>query len=244
MIIFTKYQVKVLFVMFYFLTSFEMGAQNNPLFSIDSIGQNIINADLSNGFEMFNLELFFENRSNDTLQLKWRREFDENCPDQWYITSADPLISYPPSINESVLVITMLPGDSNFIIQQSYVPNFLPGCCDSKIIFFDANNPSNILDTAYFHIGVNSGDCTTTKVAEIENAAGTIFPNPTTGIIQLKDWEAIEQIQIFDCTGRLVYDKQQPKNNVLSVEGLLPNVYCVKIQMKDSNWKVEKLIVQ
>lgn len=66
------------------------------------------------------------------------------------------------------------------------------------------------------------------NVTNIETTAIQVFPNPTTGLLQLENVEA-EEIQVFDCMGRLTFSVKQPRNS-MDISHLPIGIYFLKIQ--------------
>lgn len=54
---------------------------------------------------------------------------------------------------------------------------------------------------------------TPSAVSEIGKTSVRIFPNPTTGLIRISNLDA-ERVEVFDYTGRLILQMQQPGNNI------------------------------
>jgi hypothetical protein len=77
---------------------------------------------------------------------------------------------------------------------------------------------------------------TTTAVLEGDNGQViSIFPNPTTGIFDLKNIENYEKIEIFDQNGRLVRQFLNNKNNQFNISDLPRGVYEVIIKKNDES---------
>lgn len=67
----------------------------------------------------------------------------------------------------------------------------------------------------------------TSAVIEISGTDISVFPNPTTGMVQLTNVQA-DLVQVFDNTGRLVLQVKQPGNSI-SIENAPAGMYFLKI---------------
>ena len=76
---------------------------------------------------------------------------------------------------------------------------------------------------------------------EVEKERAILFPNPTEENVS---WaEPIDQISLFDATGKLLLQKQMNGKQSLSVEHLSSGLYTVLIKSGDTNFS-QKLIIQ
>jgi hypothetical protein len=73
-----------------------------------------------------------------------------------------------------------------------------------------------------------------------------IYPNPTTGLIQIKfsrQPETESWISIFNCSGEMISKiKATNQDEVLSLNGNPPGIYLIKIDQKES--KTYKVVLQ
>lgn len=74
-----------------------------------------------------------------------------------------------------------------------------------------------------------------TSVAEFDQLAGfSVYPNPTTGIINIDGDEEIDDIKIFDTSGRMVYSANvEGKNVIVNTSFLNRGLYILQI----SSWQ-------
>ncbi|MFZ4057815.1 MAG: T9SS type A sorting domain-containing protein [Ferruginibacter sp.] len=68
----------------------------------------------------------------------------------------------------------------------------------------------------------------------------SIYPNPTTAVINISNWLDIKNISLYNITGKLVqqWDFAQPSLNIAE---LLKGVYVLKITLKDGETVVQKI---
>jgi hypothetical protein len=88
---------------------------------------------------------------------------------------------------------------------------------------------------------VNSGICTDTSAcfainnvaigeSDLDNGI-TVFPNPTTGKLNITSSEKIETIEVYDVLGREVLTVKEPSSEIdLSI--LQTGVYVIRLQTK------------
>lgn len=71
----------------------------------------------------------------------------------------------------------------------------------------------------------------------------TIYPNPTTGIINLSsDSNTIVEIEIFELTGKLVMSKKDDTIEQVDISHLSKGLYIIKITDSEDQISIEKLI--
>lgn len=65
-----------------------------------------------------------------------------------------------------------------------------------------------------------------------------VFPNPTNGLLQInyKDLGKIEQINVYDATGKVVYSRQNAMPQTLNLSGESNGVYFVEIVTEQGVW--------
>ena len=98
---------------------------------------------------------------------------------------------------------------------------------------FTAENGCDSIVT--LHLNILSG------ISDIDNSAITIFPNPTSDILNITSTETISEIEIVNVMGQVVYRKEiNGENAVCDVEGLTAGVYVVRIFGTDTNSILEQ----
>jgi hypothetical protein len=81
-------------------------------------------------------------------------------------------------------------------------------------------------------------------IAEELNQSGLLlFPNPTLGAFTLSYTETIEEVQIFDLQGKLIYYSNPYSNSVQFDENLISGMYLVKIKTKQRE-EIKRLLVK
>ena len=73
-----------------------------------------------------------------------------------------------------------------------------------------------------------------------------VFPNPTTGMLHVQCSEPVQQIVIYDLSGRQImsYNGQAEQLNTLNVNSLTNGVYFIRILTQDNQSSISKFIKQ
>lgn len=108
------------------------------------------------------------------------------------------------------------------------------------VIFIQDNATKQILQSGYtassgIVLGVND---------EIAKSSVILVPNPTTGIVNVVSKEDV-QLQIFDLTGRNVFNQSKvAANSSLNLSNLGKGTFIVNVISKDGTKSVKKLIIK
>lgn len=83
-------------------------------------------------------------------------------------------------------------------------------------------------------------------VATRDEILSSVFPNPTTGILHVQCSEQIQQIVIYDLSGRQIMSRigQAEQPNTLNVNSLTSGLYFIRILTTDQHFSVSKFIKQ
>lgn len=74
---------------------------------------------------------------------------------------------------------------------------------------------------------------------KVENSI--FYPNPTTGIVHFKSEISIQEIQIFDITGRLIFQQNNPQQ--INLSHLSAGVYVAKSTVPDGTKRTQRLLI-
>ncbi len=79
-----------------------------------------------------------------------------------------------------------------------------------------------------------------------EEITFSVFPNPTTGMLHVQCSEPVQQIVIYDLSGRQImsYNGQAEQLNTLNVNSLTSGVYFIRILTQDNQSSISKFIKQ
>lgn len=115
---------------------------------------------------------------------------------------------------------------------------------------FSANNDTMTLDINFGNgadgwwrfVLIESTPSNTNEVANED--LFSVFPNPATDQIQVQSDEQIDELSIYDVTGKLVFTQQTPAiNETVDVSNLQSGLYILQARIGDKI-SVEKLMVQ
>jgi len=79
------------------------------------------------------------------------------------------------------------------------------------------------------------GDCLITSVDEIAESEINIYPNPTTGQLNIETERRFSEIKVFDVAGNLLLDRSF--SNEIDLEGIVSGIYLLELQDKDGIYR-------
>lgn len=234
--------MKLLLLFLCLMSIAQLKSQSVILLEQDTVYGYFVDEDISGGYAYFALSLVFGNNTNESLDILWQREFGENCPEEWLVTTFDPSITYFPDINQAHFL--MAPGATDLQITLDFYPQTVPGCCDVKMIFGLNEDPDNPIDTGYYHIEINDEGCLLTNLHE--NAADELllYPNPVSTDLFIDDYNLIESLEIIDVTGKRFALIESPSSRQLDMSSLPTGVYICQISHKELGVMIKKIVKQ
>ena len=83
-------------------------------------------------------------------------------------------------------------------------------------------------------------------VESLKEITFSVFPNPTTGMLHVQCSEPVQQIEIYDLSGRRIMscNGQAEQLNTLNVNSLTSGVYFIRIHTQDNQSSISKFIKQ
>ncbi len=78
------------------------------------------------------------------------------------------------------------------------------------------------------------------SVTDLSASAISIYPNPTTGILNIQSEKPVKQIQLISVEGKIV--RKYNASNQLNIQELPKGVYVLKIQLENGKTEVQKVI--
>ncbi|QES93958.1 T9SS type A sorting domain-containing protein [Empedobacter brevis] len=97
-----------------------------------------------------------------------------------------------------------------------------------------------VIDTCSFTVTVNE---TTMNVDEVNKNKIVVFPNPVTDVLNLSYDKIINEVSVFDVTGKNVFHKNiKAKTSKINLSKLVSGVYIVKAETIDGDIKTFKII--
>ncbi|MBL7900744.1 MAG: T9SS type A sorting domain-containing protein [Bacteroidia bacterium] len=135
----------------------------------------------------------------------------------------------------------------NFILEHHV--NQVEGpseCVNINIIPISDTPVPNLLCTNNGNIGAPHSNNKTTSITENVSTGITLFPNPTSGVLIIKNTSnsAFQNIQILDISGKIVFSKQVDaiSEHELDISILKPGLYLIEIQGSDNKIIRKKLV--
>jgi len=110
-------------------------------------------------------------------------------------------------------------------------------------LFGTSGNP--ILDGNWSSLGSHDCSCNPAGINETQEAELILFPNPSSGLVYLKNAENIQSIQLISALGQQIFSNPY-SNNPLIVLDLTGNkgVYILKITMKNNSQVIKRVILK
>ena len=111
----------------------------------------------------------------------------------------------------------------------------------TEIIFTDENSADVYFQVSDLGLVQYTLDLTTMGVSDGETyAAETIlYPNPTTGILQIQSKSAIQKMVLMDMTGRKL---GEPSGSTLNISTLPKGIYLLQIQLENGKTETKKIV--
>ncbi len=76
-----------------------------------------------------------------------------------------------------------------------------------------------------------------------EGGGLSVFPNPTSGVMEIVSDEVMEQIEVMDVTGKVVFsEKLKVKSEKLDISHLSEGVYYLKVTYQNNTTAYKKIV--
>ena len=201
---------------------------------------------MAGGFKLFNgdaLSLvqwslpysFNEIVSNDSLTINPHnlsytstassKQVTVDCNRTWVVNSNQPWLTFNKNSGNGNDMLTFNVTANTTNSQRTAIATFTAGAITKTVtIIQDAT------------VGINEINKTNTI---------TIYPNPTSGIVTISSSEAIASINVFDVTGKLVYNQQNIKqtNTTLDLSTLSNGIYFIHALTENGEVCNSKVVV-
>ena len=175
----------------------------------------------------------YDNASPEMVGQNIEIDLAQTAPNPYFITPED--VDNGSSDNCEIVEMTVSPD--NFEHTGVYTVT-LTGVDDAG-----NESETDVQVTAIRSVGIDDN----------ENFAGIrMFPNPTDGIVKIESGKSIQQIQVFNASGKSMMVYQAPKNTYqafkdsheFNTENWAPGIYMVQIKLENGDWETKKLIVK
>lgn len=150
----------------------------------------------------------------------WNRT-ELEITDGWETAICDPNVCYGYESNVPDDYFTLQPGESDTWDFHLY-PFNTEGAAIVRVIVSEVGNFSNN-QTAMYYFNQFVG------VAEVLDEAIKIFPNPATDVIRIENGYEVQQLEMFDLTGKKVMETTVNNSNTIAVNHLPAGTYIARL---------------
>mgnify|MGYP006148710943 CR=1 FL=1 len=84
----------------------------------------------------------------------------------------------------------------------------------------------------------------TLSVGDDELESFTVYPNPASTIVNIKGFNNLSKVQLYDVLGKKVFDANELTNNQINVESFNPGIYLLKLIDANTQFVIKKLIIK
>lgn len=239
--------LKNLFFTFIFTTILynSTSAQNGFFVAEEIIDSVLVDVDISESFKYFTLRTVIGNDSEETVEISWRHQIADNCPNQWRMVGSDQHLDYilqeiPGSVIPNVLEPNIMDAHFTLLFQ----PQTVAGCCDVQIDFFADSEPNEILASTNFHIEINEPNCLQTSVEELITADFKIFPNPVSNAFFINEEIDFLEFHIFSVHGQLIKTFPEKLSDGYSIREIPAGIYFVNGLTENGQHFSQKIVKQ
>lgn len=146
--------------------------------------------------------------------------------------------------NGSTNIITEVSYESVFGIENVKTYHFNPGDGFDEFKIYEGIGSSTGLVTLslVIDLGWTLENYGILNTSDISRQQAKIYPNPFTDQIQIKTMKPVQQMDLFEMTGRLITSKKNPEELNLQLRSLCKGIYILTITYKDHQKETVKLI--
>lgn len=201
----------------------ELSAQSGFVYNPENI-EAIIGTDEIE--PVYKLTGSLANTASETLEIDWKI-IDLDLPSQWAKQVLIDNFEYVPFINEShsPTALEMNAPDIRFDIWV--YPDNQSGCGTLKVVFSE-HTTGTVLDTVAYLLSINDVSCVTTNTTSALEESIHVFPNPTNGLLQITNSEAIRELSLYDLSGNVLLS-QKTSTQEVDMRHLSAGMYILKI---------------
>lgn len=117
-----------------------------------------------------------------------------------------------------------------------------------SVDLFFAKGPSSTTTPLSYHGATNRGYTTLTLSSTLgtgELAAAnkvTVYPNPSKGMVYLKNGEKLKSVTVYDASGRKLSVTMSQENSSVDLSGMKKGIYYLEMVSQDGKRSFEKMI--
>ncbi|MBL7926746.1 MAG: choice-of-anchor B family protein [Bacteroidia bacterium] len=174
---------------------------------------------------------------------------------RWFFNYGDPSTG---AVADDTLIVSISNGTQTAVLEAHHpgntfaswffksfkLSNYVPLTSTMKLIVYTSNQPfsPDVLEVGFDKFSIVQG---LAGVDDVADAAFQIFPNPAQSSITLVSDKPMQQVEIFDLTGRILQtEKQVFAPQVISLSNLESGTYIVRTTFSDGHTAQQKLIKQ
>lgn len=201
---------------------------------------NFVGIDLTDNFQDLESDIHVTNNTGEEMEIKWTLEAPADCADEWDMQICDNNNCYGFGVISNINP----PGEgpnNPFVLQAGETfdefalhvwPRMTAGCCQMMVHFSTVANPDDIIATAYFNVSVNMGGCAfpTSTEEELETAAISVYPNPTTDMFTLTSNQVVDRVVVFNVLGKKIRSFNYFDGEYYDISDLADGLYLVSMQ--------------
>jgi hypothetical protein len=177
-------------------------AQASLVFSSDTVTvEDEVDTD-DNFFEIVAYGTLF-NTGDEPITIRWER-FIVDAPEEWSVLVCDINQCYEPIVYSNIAddiglnaPVTLEPGGSTNM-DVHVRPVGKPGNAVVNIEIADANAPDDVLITSRYELTATSP----TSTRELSVPTLSIFPNPATDYIQIRNSQDVDRLVVYNIVGQ------------------------------------------
>lgn len=189
--------------------------------------------DLADVESVLELHARVENRSGDTLRLRWQR-YEMEAPEAWQVQVCDPNMCYLPDVESNYEAglnpeePVVVPPGSAFTLTLYLLPNGSAGKGVYDIDLSAAEDPGNVLETIVFRTEVWDQAPARRRLLPASEPL-RIFPNPATDYFELTPNGEVDVIEVYNVLGSRVRSFNVGEAKRYYLNGLPDGMYLVSL---------------
>lgn len=174
------------------------------------------------------------NLASDNINLRWSLVI-EDAPVEWKFKICDNTQCYSTQVTSNVDPVlglnipVILALNDTSLINFYAIPNHVAGTAKAKIHYTPADDFDNIIATGEYEITIDGF----TDVSEVEKAAVTLYPNPTSDYLSLNENSVVDQLVVYNIIGKPVRTFAAENGSQYNISDLPNGLYLVSLLDKD-----------
>lgn len=174
------------------------------------------------------------NSSDETIELRWEI-FVMETPNDWKWLVSDKYISYTPGVTTNInevnsIPVVLEPGEVSYLNVSIFLDD-TPGVGRALMKLSLVDAPDDFLYTGTYIFCVNSPESCDALVAteDIITSDIQLYPNPAGDYFFLTENDEVDQLLIYDLTGRLVQRLNTTLDQRYDIADLPSGLYTITL---------------